>query len=189
MVYDLNLLNLSSETAWIEIDLQPERYREWTCSLITQNLLRNIGWLFSCNYCINSQTCHLDHASPPWCLSLLATVVGISVWGWGFSGYLLVITMTTTCRNMSSHALMGRPNAILETMVLVFRLVCLGICCTQKAMTFPVWVLFLNLYDDSENRVAQHLTICHQPGHGYHINLISIDCLYYSYRLFDLTRT
>ena len=33
------------------------------------------------------------------------------------------------------------------------------------------------------------LTICHQPGHGYHIYLISIDCLYSLYRLFDLTRT
>ena len=51
------------------------------------------------------------------------------------------------CINMSSHVLMGRPSARLETMVLVFRLVCLGICCTQKAMTFPVWVLFLNLCD------------------------------------------
>ena len=40
-----------------------------------------------------------------------------------------------------------------------------------------------------ENRVEQHLTICHQPGLGYHIFLISIDCLNYLYRLFDLTRT
>ena len=58
----------------------------------------------------------------------------------------------------------------------------------------------LDLWDDlrltytlittnSENRVAQHLTICHQPGHGYHIYPISIDCFYYLYRLFDLTRT
>ena len=42
---------------------------------------------------------------------------------------------------------------------------------------------------NSENRVEQHLKICHQPGHGYHIYLISIDCLNYLYRLFDLTRT
>ena len=28
-------------------------------------------------------------------------------------------------------------------------LVCLGMCYTQKAMTFPVWVLFLNLCDDT----------------------------------------
>ena len=42
---------------------------------------------------------------------------------------------------------------------------------------------------NSENRVEQHLTICHQPGHGYHIYLISIDCLNYLYWLLDLTRT
>ena len=58
----------------------------------------------------------------------------------------------------------------------------------------------LDLWDDlrltytlittnSENRVAQHLTLCHQRGHGYHFYLISIDCLNYLYRLFDLTRT
>ena len=58
----------------------------------------------------------------------------------------------------------------------------------------------LNLWDDlrltytlittnSENRVAHHLTICHQPGHGYHIYLISINCLNYFYRLLGLTRT
>ena len=58
----------------------------------------------------------------------------------------------------------------------------------------------LDLWDDlrltytlittnSENRVAQHLTICHQPDHSYHIYLIIIDCLNYLYRLLDLTRT
>ena len=42
---------------------------------------------------------------------------------------------------------------------------------------------------NSENRVEQHLTIYHQPGHGYHIYLISIDCLKYLPWLLDLTRT
>ena len=42
---------------------------------------------------------------------------------------------------------------------------------------------------NSENRVEQHLTICHQPGHGYHIYLIIIDCLNYLYWLLDLKRT
>ena len=42
---------------------------------------------------------------------------------------------------------------------------------------------------NSKNRVEQHLTICHQPSHGYHIYLISIDCLNYLYWLLDLTRT
>ena len=42
---------------------------------------------------------------------------------------------------------------------------------------------------NSENRVEQHLTICHKPGHSYHIYLISIDCLNYMYWLLDLTGT
>ena len=40
-----------------------------------------------------------------------------------------------------------------------------------------------------KNRVEQHLTICHQPGHGYHIYLTSIDWLNYLHWLLDLTRT
>ena len=40
-----------------------------------------------------------------------------------------------------------------------------------------------------KNRVEQHLKICHQPGHGYHIYLTSIDCLNSFYWLIDLTRT
>ena len=42
---------------------------------------------------------------------------------------------------------------------------------------------------NSKNRVEQHLTIFHQPGHGYHIYLTSIDCLNYLYWLIDLTWT
>ena len=34
---------------------------------------------------------------------------------------------------------------------------------------------------DNDDGVEQHLTICHQPGHGYHIYLISFDCLNYLY--------
>ena len=40
-----------------------------------------------------------------------------------------------------------------------------------------------------KNRVEQHLTICHQPGHGYHIYLTSIDWLNCLHWLLDLTRT
>ena len=40
-----------------------------------------------------------------------------------------------------------------------------------------------------KNRFEQHLTICHQPGHGYHIYLTSIDWLNYLYWLLELTRT
>ena len=50
---------------------------------------------------------------------------------------------------MSGNALMVRPAARLETMALVFRLVCLGICCTKKAMIFPVCVLFINLCENT----------------------------------------
>ena len=32
-----------------------------------------------------------------------------------------------------------------------------------------------------DNRAVQHLTICHQTYHGYHIHLIIIDCLNYLY--------
>ena len=42
---------------------------------------------------------------------------------------------------------------------------------------------------NSKNRVEQHLTICHHPGHGYHIYLTSIYCLNYLYWLIDLKRT
>ena len=42
---------------------------------------------------------------------------------------------------------------------------------------------------NSKNRVEQHLTICHQPGHGYHIYLTSTDWLNYLYWLLDLTQT
>ena len=42
---------------------------------------------------------------------------------------------------------------------------------------------------NSKNRVEHHLTICHQPGHGYHIYLTSIDCLNSFHWLLDLTRT
>ena len=48
---------------------------------------------------------------------------------------------------------------------------------------------YMLITTNSENRVEQHLTICHQPGHGYHIYLIIIDCLNYMYWLLDLTRT
>ena len=42
---------------------------------------------------------------------------------------------------------------------------------------------------NSKKRVEQHLTICHQPGHGYQIYLTSINWLNYLYWLLDLTRT
>ena len=42
---------------------------------------------------------------------------------------------------------------------------------------------------NSENRIEQHLTICHQPSHGYHIYLTSIDWLLSLYWLLDLTQT
>ena len=69
---------------------------------------------------------------------------------------------------MSGHALMGRPAARLETMGFVDKLVCIGMCYTQKAMTFPVWVIFINLCDDNpvflteivywESNVIQRMT-------------------------------
>ena len=48
---------------------------------------------------------------------------------------------------MFGHALMGCPAAILETMVLVFSSYIVVCIVDKKAMTFPVWVLFLNLCD------------------------------------------
>ena len=42
---------------------------------------------------------------------------------------------------------------------------------------------------NSNNRFQKYLTIFHQPGHGYHIYLTSIDCLNSLYWLIDLTRT
>ena len=42
---------------------------------------------------------------------------------------------------------------------------------------------------NSKNRFEHHLTICHQPGHGYHIYLNSIDWLNSLYWLLDLTQT
>ena len=44
-------------------------------------------------------------------------------------------------------------------------------------------------YYQQQDRVEQHLTICHQPGHGYHIYITSIDWLNSLYWLLDLTRT
>ena len=44
---------------------------------------------------------------------------------------------------MSGHALIGRPDARMEMMVLVFMLVYPCICCLLKAMTFFGLVIFL----------------------------------------------
>ena len=52
-----------------------------------------------------------------------------------------------------------------------------------------LWLTYTVITTNSKNRVEQHLTICHQPGHGYHIYLSSIDCLNYLYWLLDLKRT
>ena len=50
---------------------------------------------------------------------------------------------------MSSYALMGRPATRLETMGFFDKLVCYSKCFRSKAGTFPVWVLFINLCDDT----------------------------------------
>ena len=50
---------------------------------------------------------------------------------------------------MKQDKVVVRPASRLETMVLVFRLVCPGMCYMQKAITFPVWVIFINLCDDT----------------------------------------
>ena len=52
---------------------------------------------------------------------------------------------------MSGHVLMGHPVARLETGDdgIGVQLVCVGMCYMQKAITFPVQVLFLNLCDDT----------------------------------------
>ena len=60
-----------------------------------------------------------------------------------------IIIIASNCENMSGHALMGRPAARLETMALVFSSYAVVCIVCKKAMTFPIWVIFLNLCDDT----------------------------------------